>query len=361
MTKDEIYRKAVINTALEIYHNILKRRYSDNDLIKTLYTEKEQLFKSPNILVANRLSVVVTTRCTLKCINCNNLMQHYTEHNDISPEDIISDVDKVLDALDECVCLDIIGGEPFSYKGLDRILEHFLASPKIAQVEMITNGTLLPNKDLLDVLKHQKIHIKISDYGNLEKLFSLIDVLENSHINVEVLSNIKWIKSDLINKDRSTNVLKKQYSKCSSAIYCKTIFNGCMYPCPRAAHLYDLGYAQAKSGNDRMPITDNRSEMRKMLKNFLTMEFTNACNYCDVGTDDPTIVMPAEQFGGQVNRSNFTIVGRKELEELYEWTKQLEEGKLWLEHQYNNYKELYENSTKNNGYSFIKLFRGRRH
>ena len=59
----------------------------------------------------------------------------------------------------------VLGGEPFLNKDLDKIINKLLKSNKIQRIEVVTNGTIIPNnKELLNILSNSRVNISISKY-----------------------------------------------------------------------------------------------------------------------------------------------------------------------------------------------------
>lgn len=100
-----------------------------------------------------------------------------------------------------------MGGEPFLYPNLKEILEYLLAQKKVLGIMLITNSTLLPKPEVLELLKNPKILVEISDYGHLEKMSRLIQVLEEKDIFFKVLTEQTWTDmgewSTVVGKRRS--------------------------------------------------------------------------------------------------------------------------------------------------------------
>jgi hypothetical protein len=337
------YKEMVVAPALESLKNILIRRNLNKEQIQSLLEEKERLWTTDEALVVSRLHVTVTTRCTLNCIHCNDLMPLYKEHYDADPNEIIEDIKIILDSLDELVRLEFVGGEPFLYKPLASVIKAFVEHPKVTQVEMVTNGTIVPKDNLLlDVLKHPKVFVCISDYGDVAGMAKLIDEFERNGVAFCIYANLQWVKGTIPeNVDRTNDELIHQYNSCSSAKYCKTLFKRHIYPCSRAAHLTDLGYITSEH------LKVHRYEsFRNELKEFFTGVHTTACRYCYSGLSNGTKLIPAEQKDGKLQRSKHMLVSREEYTELREWLAELQEGKDWLEQQYYYYKGEYEAKVK---------------
>ena len=160
------------------------------------------------------------------------------------------------------------------------------------QIEITTNGTILPKEDLIPYLQNNKAVIRISDYGELVNKDKLIGFCEANKIRYEVLGIEAWVSPGGIEKrGRAIEELKKLYDRCYSAYYCKTLYDGKLFPCARAASLYALG---AMKEQDYVEI--NAETKTEELLTFITRDYAEACDYCDKETDNKKYVEPAEQM-----------------------------------------------------------------
>ena len=110
--------------------------------------------------------IVVTTRCSLRCKYCANLIQYYREPYDLEPVVLKSSIAKLMRCCDYVAKVRLIGGEPFLYKDLAEILEFLMRYPQIGSIEIPTNGTVpIRDEQLLSILKQGRGHVYVSDYG----------------------------------------------------------------------------------------------------------------------------------------------------------------------------------------------------
>jgi molybdenum cofactor biosynthesis enzyme MoaA len=62
------------------------------------------------------MDVVISERCSLKCVDCSNLMQFYESPQDISFNEILRDFDALLERVNHIYEIRLIGGELFMNK-----------------------------------------------------------------------------------------------------------------------------------------------------------------------------------------------------------------------------------------------------
>ena len=88
------------------------------------YERKEVLEDSSGEkhIFLKRLELDVTSKCSMKCKYCSNMMQYYNNPSDIDKNTVINDLKRVLELVEWIDEVLIIGGEPFMYKNLGYVL-----------------------------------------------------------------------------------------------------------------------------------------------------------------------------------------------------------------------------------------------
>lgn len=245
-----------------------------------------------NKFVLPRMTMVLTTRCTFRCKECIEMIPYLKKHEDVEKEQIFQDIDNLVSNVDECVFLELIGGEPFLYKDLDSVLRYVLKENKIRNVAIVTNGTVTLSEDMLSLLKHEKLSVIVSDYGISDKTEIFVEELRNQGICVNVLYEQEWFSAGSCEKrNRGMGELKKQYDKCHAPWWCKTMYNGFVYACIRSIGLYDLGYIDEKQ--DLLEITPN---CREKIEEFFKRDWCEACDHCDWYTENHRYCKAGEQL-----------------------------------------------------------------
>lgn len=112
--------------------------------------------------------LVLTTRCTLRCESCYNLMQYFSPKNTYTCtfEGIKAALDSLFGVIDCVKNVRIIGGEPLLFKDIAKVVEYLDKESKVKSFNIVTNGTIKPKQDLLQALcKSCKCSVTISDYS----------------------------------------------------------------------------------------------------------------------------------------------------------------------------------------------------
>ena len=260
----------------------------------------EILCKGGDFLCIPHLDLVLTTRCTLKCKNCNNLMPHYKEAVSFSIKELNRDLDFLLSAVDLIYEVRILGGEPFLHPGWTALLSRCLTEPKITTIRVITNGTVglsAEDKDFLTNLspsQKRRILFYISDYPvvNDQHKKKLLAMLEKIGIAVYRAKALRWHDAGLFH-DRGYAVgeLMENYASCS---LCVTLFNHEISMCARSAHGAFLGLIPNAAADHVQLLQSSPADIRRKLHALFARKYVSSCGYCDNMRD--IRVPPAEQL-----------------------------------------------------------------
>lgn len=319
-TELRMIEERIISPCLEIIESTAREKDTkagEKDYTGYLLQEKIKLTKrirDCREMVVPRFSLVLGTKCTLKCKDCANLMQYYDKSSDLDIENILNDLKQLFSMVDVCTCVSVIGGEPMIYPDLDRVLEWLIDNKKVEKIEITTNGTVIPSDKLLNIMADSKIKVIISDYGRISLMAELVTALDQFGVLSECYPDEKWIDLGGVEpRKRKKEDLVKLYQACRSGKMCKTLFKGKLYDCPRAAHLMDLGYA------DQIEYLDIYHCSKEELLSFYIKNISYACDYCDLMAENKKYIEPAKQMNGRdFKRSSHTLILRKNYENVLE-------------------------------------------
>lgn len=243
------------------------------------------------------MEIPITTKCSLNCKKCSNLIPCYKKRSDYDTDILIKSINKFLSCINYIVFIRILGGEPFLNKDLSKILEEVLKSDKIQRIEIVTNGTVIPkDKKLLDILKNNRIIVSVSEYPIVD-YNKLILFLKKNNIKYRIDKMNFWMDYGKPNKrNKSNKELIKQYARCNNV--CKSLVNGQLHLCPRSSHGTDLGII-TNNEDDYVDLLDDKIsdiEKRKKLIRLFKKKYIVACDYCDFGTNKSKKIPVAEQI-----------------------------------------------------------------
>lgn len=297
-----------------------KMSYSNQDLNKNevnelLIKKKRELSEKKDYLIFPKLNFIVTEKCTLSCKDCRALVPGIGSPRHIPLEEIIDDVTSVLDAVDEIVDIEPIGGEPFLYPYLAEVLDCMISSPKTNFVSVSTNGTIVPNEKLLKTLQNNKVFVTISDYGHIEKMAKLIACFEKNKINFAVETDQVWFDvGDIQMRGRSKEELIDEYRNCYCQYLTKYICNHKIWVCPRAPR---LSLFNIVSENDYFPLVKGETQKnRENIQKSYDAVYADACNFCSQGDLNIKYIPAGIQTDNRFFHSEYTIIKRNEYENM---------------------------------------------
>lgn len=254
-------------------------------------------------LVVGSIDVCMTTRCDLRCKGCGSLMPMYKHPKDVEIELILHSLDRFFSVVDRVFRVNVIGGEPFVYPHMDRVIEYLNGKDQVVSVVVPTNGTVMPeNPRLYEALRNPKNHVRISHYEAYDKKSGkLLERLkeENIYHTVKQFGANTYLWYDFggyEDRGRSDDELAIQYHTCE--VEWMSLYRGKLYPCPRAAHSIDLGFQPAEGNYIEIANEEiSLEELKKNLEQFVyETKFYPACNRCDRGTGKCPVIPVAEQL-----------------------------------------------------------------
>lgn len=267
---EEKFRRAIVSS-YESYSHIMH----DKKIL--------ELPNDPDCFVIPRVIFSVSNKCSLRCKDCINLVPYFKDKRDIPVNKMIDYIDKFFSIVDRCICVEVIGGEPFLYKDLGIILKHLTNKAQIYSIELTTNGTCIPAEDLWEILKNEKIYISLSDYKFItsQKKNDFIKCMKEHAVNYRILDESLWVDAGGYQKRfKNTAKLKFQHYTCSSSMFCKIFWDGKLFACGRAPAIYELCALKDNSSYfDLEHVSD--TEAREALKKFYLSEYAECCDYCD--------------------------------------------------------------------------------
>lgn len=255
-------------------------------------------------LFLRSVDLVITEKCSLKCKDCSNLMQYYEAPVDIPFDDIVADFDALTQAVDHIHEVRLIGGEPFMNKEIYKTIEYVVASPKITQLVVYTNGMIPIKKEHAHILTNPKVVFTITDYGDLAKnTLKVAASLEEIGVAFRLHPPENWTDSGVIQDfGRSLEANKILFSECCGKnLY--TVSDGKFYRCPFVANA-DRLQAIPDDPLNAVPVTASSAEIRHYAT---AIEYLPACNYCKGRSFGAPEIEPAIQTKTPLKYKKFTL------------------------------------------------------
>jgi len=234
-----------------------------------------------NLLRVKSLDVVLTERCSLKCIDCSNLMQYYQKPIGAEVEVLVQSLRNFLETVDYVSELRLIGGEPLVSKNVERVLDTIYEYSNFDKIVLYTNGTVVPKESLLKKFQDPRVWIKISDYGPASrKSEQVADICKSWNINCIHELVTEWEDvGRIIFRGRTDAENKVVFGNCC-VNDTLTLLHGQLYACPFSAHTDNLGVLENAEGDkvDMLDMENSRDKIRSMYKD---KDVLVACNLCN--------------------------------------------------------------------------------
>ena len=250
-----------------------------------------------NILIGY-IEFPITTKCSLRCKECANLIQYYDQGEFLDYKKLINDIYRLCQIVKGIEMLRILGGEPLLHPYLKEILLGILKNDNVKNIQIVTNGTMLFSEDMLAVLGDERVSVDISYYGENSKNYdNLIEQLRNNGIKFYANKNLEWTpQGDISYRNRSQKELERILKICKSD--CISILDGNIHLCPRSSSGHDLKIFKADK-HDYVNLREYRTkrQLKKDLFHLLNRKSIVACNYCDYYMRDKfETCIPGEQI-----------------------------------------------------------------
>ncbi len=206
------------------------------------------------------IEIVLTTRCSLRCESCNNLMQYFDTKNayTCSLEKISESFHALCSVVDSLHYVCIIGGEPLLFKDIAQVISMLENEPKVKSFDIITNGTIRPKEDFLEVLSaSSKGYISISDYSTSPNLTTKLHTAQITQTlkDRNISYNIRW-------QDKSTSWYDpgRIYKRGRDKEGIVKNFKACMMPCVSMMSNESFAFRANLGGGQEHSVRDNMSE-----------------------------------------------------------------------------------------------------
>ena len=252
--------------------------------------------------------ITLTERCTLKCKKCAHGCSYVDNASaiDMTLQQVYKSADSFFSKVDFVKEFVLIGGEPLLYRELEIVIEYIgrRYRERISLFVITTNGTIIPNKDILKACQKYNILFRISNYSyqvpRLKKTYQrLMDVLESYSISY-VLSEEEheWMDYgfEYVNRNESEDELVKVFDACKTP--CREIRENRFYYCVMARSISDnLGFHVGQDDYldmDRLNGTDYRKELLEFTLGYSDKGYLDMCRHCN-GAEAKNYPIPAAE------------------------------------------------------------------
>ena len=196
----------------------------------------------------------------------------------------------------------LIGGEPFLYKKLNELITYIGEKyrNKIDLFTITTNGTIIPQKETIEVCKKYNVIIRVSDYSGtipkLKKRYGLLfETLKELPYSVWEKNEGAWFDYgffDIILKDEK--LILENFNNCKT--HCREIKGNKYYYCVMAHTVaqnagMDIGKDDYYLINDKL----NRKELLEFDIGYSKKGYMDMCSRCRGNKASEYLIAAAEQ------------------------------------------------------------------
>ena len=287
---------------IELYKNYDVGKYShrtSHSYMKDKITNSiklNELFFDESKTYLRSLDVVITTKCSMNCVSCANLMQYYDSQKNTDNE-ILKAVKIISKNVDHISEYRVIGGEPLMNKKWAEITNGILDQDPNRTVYIYSNATICPKDEQLETFHGKNVQFYITDYDHLSRNKDrVIESLKKHGIGYYIKPAGNWVDCSGIRKHNRTIPRLKQVFKECCATELFTLLSGKLYTCPFIANASNLKAIPDNKADyvDLFSTSDNlRNKIRRLVK---MKHFFPACDFCDGRPRDP---LTALEYAGK--------------------------------------------------------------
>lgn len=239
-------------------------------------------------------NILVTTVCNLNCEYCLNYTPYNKNPKHFELDELKKNIDIYFSKIDRVGLFQLSGGEPLLYPYLKEILEYILNKykEKIDILNLVTNGTIVPDDEFLKFCKHNDIFIYLDDYTNVvinikQKFSQTIKKFNESGVkycHLKVPEFFITFPPIRMNFNLDGLKLQEKFRKCYIGV--QNIRDGKICSCTYHAFAVNAGLIPDASDNwfDMTQMGDGILDKRKLVEfrlRFNQKGYVDWCRYCN--------------------------------------------------------------------------------
>ena len=267
------------------------------------------------ILSLNKVTLIITTRCNLKCRFCCEYVSQNKPFPDMTPEEEKVILAELFNIVENINTLHLSGGgEPFLHKELAELIEiAFEYKNLFDRFIIFTNSTIPISNELLKtfIRYRDKILVHASNYGIAKKQSeTLYKILEENcikHRIIKYYGNVQdfggWVDfGKWESYGRTPGELSRVFHNCAVTRDMHGNWrtrDGKVHWCSRSQRGMELKFIP-DNPDDYVDLFDNKTSREEKRNKFYLIsnkKFLLACNHCsgEQGTQDETKRIPAAE------------------------------------------------------------------
>ena len=276
--------------------------YKGNNIIKLVLRKIQRIRKTRKILRDNKfyigeIAVVTDFKCNLNCRGCGQHMPEIkklpNEMKIVDMEQVYRDLDKISQAVDGIGGIALANGEGFLNKNLEGMMEYYHNNDKILSMNVPTNGTIVPEQNILDKMHQYGVSATITRYEAVpeEKRDAVRKEMKENGISVVTFENRKWQYHEYCPK-----ITSSEKEACEKYQHCDRFFmlmNGKLWKCETDATRVMAGIREEREGDSILIKDATVEEVRAFLMEKASLLHIESCNHCRGGVGSMVIEIPA--------------------------------------------------------------------
>lgn len=265
-----------------------------------------------DILIADKIALVITQRCALNCKLCCNSMPLYFNPSDIDKDRVKKDLKSIFEMFMKVKWLQFVGGEIFLHPDFAEILmETMKYKNRFEKVNLMTSGAVRPKVEVLEALQcfGDKCLVQVSNYGklsyclaeclNLFKEYGIPYQVKDYYGDIQYYGG--WVDNTSMEyRGYDDNEIQLVFSNCWQIKMSNWhIMNGKLHNCIRSLFATDLGYMPKQEGKEADYVdfddeTLTMEEKRDIVRRFDSKPI-KSCQYCSGFDSKNAIRYPAAE------------------------------------------------------------------
>lgn len=309
-------QKGIIVIAVEKYVSEIEKQLGDRGLFKedNYFIWDDFLKRVLPLLMTYHYDfsyvelaqISVTERCSLRCRKCAHACNYVPKDaKDLTIEEVYQSADAFFSKVDLCREFVLIGGEPLLYRYLTEAVCYIGKKYRSQMIRfcITTNGTILPQKELLGACRKYDVMFRISNYSGQvpyleEKYKTLTETLSANGVRYAIADpDGSWMDYgfDYMDRGCSDEGLREVFDACQTP--CREIRGSRYYYCVMARSVSEnMGFGVGE--DDFLDLDKLWGDYKKVMLEFelgcSEKGYLDMCRHCN-GADAKNLPIPAAE------------------------------------------------------------------
>jgi glycosyltransferase involved in cell wall biosynthesis/organic radical activating enzyme len=237
-------------------------------------------------LLSHWTNYVITSKCNLNCNYCFNFNDSIKNPKDVSFEDFKEHIDTIFSKFDYLYSLHFSGGEPFLVKELPKFIRYIEENYKdrVFEFFVITNATIIPNKEIISAVKSLHGHFLLDDYSSSvpnSKVEEIKSILKQHDVGYVINKTTDWFDLELEktnNSDLSDEELESHKDNCN--LFLQEFGEKRIYACNFPQYAIRAGIEDLTS-NEYIEIANtSKMEILEFRQGYTKKGYVDFCKHC---------------------------------------------------------------------------------